>query len=255
MRAILLVAGRGTRLAPLTDECPKCLVPWRGRPILAHAVDALARCGIKDVTLVSGYRPDQLAPLGMQTRHNPEFATTNMVYSLFCAEDLLEGDDVLVVYGDIVFRPRLVSSLIESDAPISVVVDRSWKRLWEMRMGDPLADAETLRLDSRGYIREIGRRPESYDEIEGQYVGLIRFSRVVLPELRLFWHRLDPECTHDGRRPAQMYMTSFLQALVDAGHPVKAAPVDGGWIEFDSLEDVDAYRRNPELVDAILGPD
>ncbi len=222
---------------------------------MAHAIDALAQCGIQDVTLVCGYKPDQLAAFGLRMRHNPDYATTNMVHSLFCAEDLLEGDDVLVVYGDIVFRPRLVSSLVDEDAFISVVVDRSWKRLWEMRMGDPLADAETLRLDPRGFIREIGKRPRSYEEIEGQYVGLIRFSRDALPLIRGFWHNLDPDGAHDGRRPAQMYMTSFLQALVDAGHPAKAACVDGGWIEFDTLEDVDAYQANPGLVDSILGTD
>src|SRR6185436_13431111 len=107
MKVIVLAAGQGIRLRPLTDQVPKCMVPFRGKPILVHLLEILRKGGVDDVTVVTGYRADAVAALGVPTRHNPDFASTNMVGSLFCAEDLLEGDDVLVVYGDILFRPSV----------------------------------------------------------------------------------------------------------------------------------------------------
>jgi choline kinase len=201
MIAVILAAGRGTRLRPLTDAIPKALVPFRGKPILAHAVEALRRGGVTDVAVVTGYRADRIAALapelGVVMRHNSRFASTNMVASLFCAEDLMQDDDLLVVYGDIVFRPAIVASLREDDAPFAVAVNVRWRELWALRMRDPLVDAETLKLDAAGHIVEIGKTPRSYDEVQGQYMGLIRIGRDALPAVRAFYHSLDRGGTFD----------------------------------------------------------
>ena len=106
--------------------------------------------------------------------HNPRYADTNMVASLMCARAAFDGaDDVLIAYGDIVYEPRLVEAVRATRSDVGVVVDRQWRRLWELRMEDPLADAETLRLDADGFLVELGRQPERAADIEGQYVGLV----------------------------------------------------------------------------------
>ena len=91
MRAIILAAGEGTRLRPHTLDRPKCLVPLAGRPLLAWQADALRRAGVSDITVVTGYRADQVAALGFATVHNDRFRETNMVASLMCARALLDG--------------------------------------------------------------------------------------------------------------------------------------------------------------------
>ena len=85
MRAIILAAGEGTRLRPHTLDRPKCLVPLAGRPLLAWQADALRRAGVDDITVVTGYRADQVATLGFATVHNDRFRETNMVASAMCA--------------------------------------------------------------------------------------------------------------------------------------------------------------------------
>lgn len=246
MKAIILAAGQGTRLKPLTDAIPKCLVPFKGRPILDHILLSLHQAGISDVTVVTGYRSDAVAARGIPTRHNPDFASTNMVHSLFCAEDLLEGDDVLVVYGDIVFRSGLVQELSRERAPISIAVNTRWRELWQLRMSDPLADAETLKLDAEGNIVELGKKACSYGEIQGQYTGLIRIAHEALPRVRSFYHGLDRKQLYDGKNFRNMFMTSFLQEIIDHLMPVKAVLIDGGWVEIDSIEDLRAYETLPE---------
>lgn len=243
MRAIILAAGEGTRLRPHTLDRPKCLVELAGRPLLAYQMASLEAAGIHDIAIVTGYRADQLIPYGRPTRHNDEYASTNMVASLMAATDLLDGtDDVLIAYADIVYEPRVVAELCRSREPMCTTVDRQWLRLWRLRNEDPLLDAETLKLNARGDIVELGRKPRSLADIQAQYMGLILARAEVARTLPLVYSNLDPEATYDGKPKPRMYMTSFLQWLIDHGQPVHAVPVDGGWFEVDSVSDLELYE-------------
>jgi choline kinase len=203
----------------------------------------LRRCGITDVTIVTGYRAEAIEALGYPTRHNAAYDRTNMVASLMCAADLLDGsDDCVIAYADIVYERRVLEPLLACPEPRCITVDRQWRRLWELRSEDPLADAETLRLDERGNVIELGKKPESLDEIEGQYMGLIKVGAQAAPELVGIYEALDPDARYDGKDVPNMYMTSFLQHLVDLGRPLRAVPVEGGWLEVDTVEDLDHYN-------------
>lgn len=244
MRAVILAAGEGNRLRPYTNGQPKCLARLAGTPLLVHQTETLRDAGITDVTIVTGYRADQIAALGYATRHNPDYASTNMVASLMYAADLLDGgDDVLIAYGDIVYELRVIEALRAGHGPLCTIVDQSWLTLWRVRHDDPLADAETLKLDQAGNIREIGRKATSYDDIEGQYIGLTRVRADTAPALIAAYRRLQENAYPDGRAVAGMYMTDFLQHLIDRGMSVRPVLIDGGWLEVDSASDLDLYNR------------
>lgn len=244
MKAIVLAAGQGTRLMPLTQDRPKCLVSLRGIPLLEYQLEVLREQGIDDVVVVTGYRAEALGAYGLRTVKNEKFATTNMVHSLFCAEKELQGD-VVLCYGDIIYEPRVLASLQEAPGDIAVVVDRGWQALWQLRMEDVLADAETMKINEKGHITELGKKPRSLDEIQGQYIGLVRFSERILPEVRKIYRGLDRNAQYDGKSFSQMYMTSFLQILAGRGLPLHAAEVNHGWLEVDTLRDKEAYERLP----------
>ena len=106
---------------------------------------------------------------------NPEFESTNMVYSLWCARQHFEGGFVLS-YGDIVYRPEVLDAVLAGHGPVDVAVDLAWAGYWGQRFADPLSDAETMRLTRDGRIESLGQRPRSLGEIQGQYIGLSRFS-------------------------------------------------------------------------------
>jgi choline kinase len=244
MRAIILAAGEGQRLRPHTLDRPKCLVELAGAPLLFHQLASLRSAGVDDVTLVTGYRAECLESLGLPTRHNPDFDRTNMVASLMCAADRLDGgDDVLVAYADIVYEPRVVAPLLGCSKRCAITIDTEWQRLWRLRLDDPLEDAETLRLAGNGDVIELGHRPRNLDEIEGQYMGLIKLSAAFAPRLVEIHAGLDPERRYDGKDLPNMYMTSFLQHLIDSGHPVRAVLVRGGWLEVDTLRDLEVYAE------------
>lgn len=244
MRAVVLAAGEGNRLRPHTLDRPKCMVELLGYPLVKWQLDTLRGAGIEDITLVTGYRAEMLRKLGVATRHNPEFASTNMVHTLMCARDLLDGeDDVLVAYSDIVYERRVLDAILGSDAPVSTTIDSNWQSLWCSRNENPLVDAETLRVDEDSNIIELGRKPTSLQQIEGQYMGLTKIRADHVCMLLEHYCSLDREAVYDGKDFVNMYMTSFLQSLIDSGHPVRAVRVAGGWLEIDSSADLALYER------------
>lgn len=236
MRLIILAAGQGTRLQPLTEARPKCLVPLAGRPWLEWQLEAVREAGIamKDVVLVGGYRAEQLRAFGVDVVVNPAYATTNMVQSLFCA-DALFGDACVVSYGDILYTPQILQALLANRDPVAVVVDRQWRSYWQQRFADPLQDAESLRMDEVGRILSIGQRVSDVREIQAQYIGLTAFRGAGIEALRTTFA--------SARAKARLFMTDLLQHMIDAGHAVSAVPVDGGWLEVDSLRDLELAER------------
>ena len=142
LKAIILAAGEGSRLRPYTDDRPKCMVEVEGVSLLDRQLAVLASESIEKVILIGGYRAEMLQRPGIELRTNPRYAETNMVWTLFCAEDDLEGD-VLLCYGDIVYSRDILEKVLQSDADIAVAIDMDWESYWRARNEDPLDDAET----------------------------------------------------------------------------------------------------------------
>ncbi len=242
-RAVILAAGFGSRLRPLTDRHPKCLTPLAGKTLLERQRAVLAGADIMDVTIVAGHMAETLRLPGIAHIVNVDYARTNMVSSLFCARHLFDGSrDLLVVYGDIVFEPRVLASLLSARYEVSVVVDRGWLDLWSLRMEDPLADAETMKIGADGRIKELGKSPRSLADIEGQYIGLIRLSAAAQGRICQFYDALTPDGSYIGKDKANMFMTTFIQMLIDNDFDVGPAFVQNGWLEVDSIADLEAYE-------------
>lgn len=237
LKAIILAAGEGTRLRPYTLDRPKCLVEVDGLSLLDRQLAVLATEAIHPIILIGGYRVEMLKRPGIESRINPRYAETNMVWTLFCAEDDLEGD-VLLCYGDIVYSREVLQALLKSKADISVAIDLEWESYWRARNENPLEDAETLKLYPDGRIYELGQKAKSLSEIEGQYMGLIKLSvnginafKQVFYDARMAGNLLD-------KSVEKAYMTDLLQAVINSGYPVHSVPVQGGWVEVDTVRDL-----------------
>jgi choline kinase len=244
MNTIILSAGQGTRLRPHTDELPKCMVPLAGKPLLHWQLETLRACGINEnIVVVGGYRADKISAPGTHLIHNQRYATTNMVATLFCAREfMLPGKDLLITYGDIVFEPPVLATLLACNAEIAIAADLSWRKLWELRMDDPLSDAETFRMDSSGRILELGKKPGSYADVQAQYMGLIKVRGDCVAHFTAAYDTMDRSITYDGKNFDNMYMTSYIQHLIDSEWEARAALVDNGWLEVDATNELEMYQ-------------
>jgi choline kinase len=241
-KAVILAAGVGSRLMPLTSDRPKGMVALMGLPMLARQIAVLRAGGVEDITVVGGYRIDCLDALGLPVIANPGYDSTNMVESLMRARSLFDGEhDVIMAYGDIVYEPRVLAVLLQTPGEVVVTADLGWQRLWSARMEDYASDVESFRLRADGGLAELGKRPGSLAEVEAQYIGLVRFPAACHARLLAFYDGLDREARYDGQPFQKMYMTSFIQQLVDRGWDVRPAFIENGWLEVDSVEDLRRY--------------
>ena len=238
---VMLCAGQGTRLRPLTDLVPKCMVKYKGRAIIDYTLSVLTSAGLRNITLVTGYKSDVLIRPGVHYVHNQNYNTSNMVESLFCALRNMknDGQNLIVSYSDIIYNETVLRELINAvGADILVVIDTDWLQLWRQRMDDPLSDAETLKIDENGYISEIGRKPKSYEDIHGQYIGLTKFTAHGVHILKETFNGLDKGKEYDGKTIDHMYMTSLLQIMIDNGVKIQPVFISGGWTEIDCVGDL-----------------
>lgn len=252
MKALILAAGRGSRLRPYTKDMPKCLTELGGMTLIERQLRTLRAGGIDDIVLVTGFEGRQLVLPGTRRIHNARWQRTNMVESLFAAESEFD-DDMIVSYGDIVYEPRILDAILASPHDTSVAVDRAWRAYWARRFDDPLSDAESLRTDGYGRIVDIGAPVDGLDAIDARYMGLLRFRGNGVEALR------DARAQLGSRRRAwmnhrpveQAYMTDLLMEMILMGTPVHAVPVDGGWLEVDTVADYEKLARDFETGDIV----
>ncbi|HJM49884.1 MAG TPA: phosphocholine cytidylyltransferase family protein [Alphaproteobacteria bacterium] len=243
MIGIILAAGRGSRMGSLTDNQPKCLTELAGRSLLDWQLTALGAAGIEQIVVVRGYYREALSGPGYDVRDNERWADSNMVVTLTAADDVLRRDDCLVSYSDIVYHPDAVCALAADRHDVAIAYDRHWQALWQGRFEDPLADAEIFR-QRRGRLLEIGARTARADEIEGQYMGLLKFTPAGWQGVSELLAGL-AEAERD-----RLDMTALLSRLLAAGTAIGAVAVEGSWCEVDSETDLRFYQEKIAAAEA-----
>jgi len=255
MRALILAAGRGSRMGALGDERPKCLIELAGRPLLDRQLAALRRGGVDEIGIVRGYRADVLEVPGLSCFENKRWTETNMVMSLVAAAPWLRSTPVIVSYTDIFYCSALVRGLVNAPGKLVISYDRAWRRLWMRRFSDPLWDAETFRIDASGELLEIGGKTRKIEDIEGQYMGLLKFTPTAWTGVEALLATLD-QPTRD-----HLDITGLLRRLLAAKIiSISTFGTDGQWGEIDNPADVDLYEsmvRDHELMleDPFMAPD
>lgn len=235
MKAIILAAGRGSRIGNLTEENPKCLLEVGGKRLIDWQLEAISKSGIKEVGVVVGYMAEKIKIEKIKYFFNKDWNKTNMLGSLKCASEWLKQDDCFITYSDIIYPPETVSKLLNDNrADISISYNVDWHELWKKRFKNPLDDAEILKIDSNGFLTEIGGKTTEISQIEGQYMGLLKITpngwsiiKNSIGNNEVFWERLD--------------MTSLLGRLVKQGIKISTVPIKNNWYEIDTKHDIDLY--------------
>jgi L-glutamine-phosphate cytidylyltransferase len=248
LNSIILAAGEGKRLKPLTNTIPKCLVSLFGQTLLQRQIDLFKQTNILDISVVTGYHSNKIKSNDITIFENPNFHITNMIETLFCAkEKLLES--TIISYSDIIFEKSVLDKLIESKYDISIIVDLGWREYWESRFETPLDDAESLLIDDDGFLAEIGQKVDRFDKIQGQYIGLMKFQNNGIKYLKNSYERAKKQ-SEIGQNPlnsklpfAKSYMTDLLNQMIIDGCNLRVIPITHGWLELDSYDDYLLYEK------------
>lgn len=237
MKAILLSAGQGRRLLPLTRSVPKCLLPVEGeRTLLELQLGALQTCGIRSVVIMVGFGAEQVekhvalqAPPGMEvrTRYNPFFATTENLITCWLAVTEM-AEDFVLLNGDTLFEPAVLARLLAApSAPITLAIDHK-DRYDEDDMKVELREGRRLRAVSKTLDPRMSH---------GESIGLMLFRE---EGAKAFATALAASVRN--RETHARYYLSVLHELATQ-RPVETVSIDGlWWSEIDSPDDLAAVR-------------
>lgn len=236
MKAIILAAGRGSRMGARTADGPKCLTVLAGRTLLSRQWEALTGAGAGEIGIVRGYRADRIDVPGAAYFENPRWEQTNMVQSLRAADDWLKADACIVSYGDIVYSASAARRLMDCPGDIAITYDPNWLALWSARFESPLSDAETFRTADDGRLVEIGGKAANIEQVRGQYMGLLKFTPRGWQTVSNYLATLEPSAVD------RLDMTGLLSRLLATGARIDTVPISDRWFEVDSERDLALYE-------------
>jgi choline kinase len=234
--AIILSAGKGSRLLPLTADRPKCLIEFAGRSLLEWQLDALARNGIERITIVTGFRSDLVDAVaasrpGVSTLFNPFYHVADNLGSVWMARSAFDRD-TLLLNGDTLISPELVAAVLQgATAPISVTVDEK-----------PAYDADDMKVwrDRDGLLRRIGKTLTP-DETNAESIGLLAFQG----EGRSLFTDMVERTMHTPAGTASWYL-KVIDTLAPTGEVGTVGIMGQRWAEVDFPADLDGARTLTE---------
>lgn len=238
--AIILAASRGTQLAQLTADRPKCMLDVRGEPILKRLTRSLSSVGIQRITAVIGYCHEAVTIPGLDKVINSAYALTGEITSLICAVHKLQGE-CIICYGDILFRDYILSVLLSTPGDIVLVVDSNVPEKVVKRSPD-------LVLCTLSYNRDyLDDRPVELismsstlerNEACGEWIGLVKLStygsKLIQTEL---------SAMHSDGSYLSASLPDLFNRLVDHGHTLKVVYITGHWLDVNDAFDL-AKARN-----------
>lgn len=241
MKAIIIGAGRGKRLMPLTDGLPKCMLKLGDKRVLDWILDSLSGSGIRDVVFIGGYEIRKVRDRYPHLRfcHNTDWPNNNILTSLFCAQGEMDRPFV-ASYSDIVYRGDVVATLMQSEADICLAVDTDWRRRYVGRVLHPESEAEKVTVENDRVVR-VGKHLDP-DEAWGEFIGLAKFSERGAAVIRTVYNetvdRYQDRPFHQATSIQKAYLTDMIQELIDRGYAVHKTEIKGGWMELDTDEDL-----------------
>ena len=231
MKAIILAAGVGSRIKPLTDNCPKSLLKVGGNTILEMMVSHIQDCGINDIIFVVGYLKEQIKDY-INTKFpdlnaifvtNDKYAETNTGYSLMLAKDLIQDSGFIKFDADVVFDKEILKKLIESEHENRLCIDKNIN-----------LDGEEIKviIDNQHRIVKANKTVHPKDAV-GESIGIEKISKdtatLLFKELELMMR---------DKKNHQEYYEAAYERLIEKNVPFHALDISGlRWVEIDTHED------------------
>lgn len=236
--AIVLAASRGEELRELTEHQPKTMVKIQGTPILAHIVDAYNAVGIKDITVVRGYKKEAVTLPNLTYLDNNDFAETGELDSLHKALVARKGltKDLIISYGDVLFNKYIPQALCQENEDFVVFVDSDWQSQSSYdRLGGfaecSLPNSKKA-FNTKIYLKQLGDMV-SRGHTHGVWMGFLKVSPTGSAKLQTILATMmaDPANRKAG-------IPHLLQELLNRHEPIRVLYTVGHWLDINSLDDV-----------------
>jgi choline kinase/protein-L-isoaspartate O-methyltransferase len=255
MKAIILAAGEGSRLGKIAKGRPKCLIDIEDNTLLEIQINTLHDCGIENISIVRGYHGELIDIPGLTYYENDDYAKTNMLHSLFCAQEELT-EDILILYSDIIFEEGVIKRIIESRDDVSIGVLVNWQEALEQRNKPSLEDLEMVYFDAENRVQNISKNLTDEYATKGQFIGIVKCTARGTEVLKRNYFRAK-SCYFDkpfGQSDSfeKAWLTDLLQEMSEIGVPLHCTIIERGWMEIDTPEDYDRVLKDTNFVRSLV---
>jgi choline kinase len=239
MKAVILAAGIASRLRPLTDHTPKCLLEVGTKSLLQRTIDALLANNMNDIVIVTGYLHERIEnfvidhypALKVAYIYNEQYASTNNIYSLWLTKEAVLGTDMLLLDSDILFDSSIIAALLEADYPTCLALNKH-------ELGE---EEIKVILDSDNRIQEISKICTIADAA-GESIGIEKMSNEFV---RLLFAELDRMITE--KQQVHIFYEAAFENVIRQGAPMYALDTTRYFsMELDTVDDfLQAKKRIP----------
>jgi len=249
LNAIILAAGMGKRLGPLTNHIPKCMIKLGRKSLLERAIENLRSCNINDISVVTGYCSNKINFPNITYFKNEQFNATGMNETLFCARKKL-NDSVIILYSDIVYEKKFIQQILNFEGDFGIAVKSKWREAYVGRTDHPYSEAENVVIEN-GKILEIRKNiVESVPrQILAEFLGVVKLSKkgsYIIVEKYDKLLKSHKGKFHNAASLKKAYLTDMIQELIDSGYFIKPIFIDAKWDEIDTTQDL---KRVEQLFD------
>ena len=244
--AIILAAGFGSRLLPLTEDKPKSLIEFGGKTLLERNVEMFKKHGIDDITIITGYKKEKIDLSNINYVENKNFENNSTLASLFYAEEKIQNSTI-ITYSDIIFEEKVLEELMIMKNDIIAVIDAKWKDYWKLRINETISEAtETAVFSTEKIITSIGyKNPQA----NGHFIGLMKLENNGSKKFKELFLKTKQEKIGSKNNLNQelpfekLRIVDLLEGLIKINYPLHALLIDNGWIEFDTINDYNLYSK------------
>jgi choline kinase len=247
MKAIILAAGKGSRLGSVTKNIPKGMLEVFGKTLIERQIEIYRNCGIEDITIVTGYKNEIINYSNVDYILNQNYATTNINESLFCASKKL-NDEVIISYTDIIFEQKIIQQMLEFSGDIGIAVNLNWRKNYEGRNFHPKSEAENVLIENET-ICEIRKNisKNTFNQQIGEFLGIMKLSQKGGKILLKKYNQLKDNhqgSFHTANSLDQAYITDMLQEIINSGYDVRPIKTNGNWAEIDTIQDLQILKKS-----------
>ncbi len=241
MRAIIIAAGRGSRLGSITNNLPKPLVEINGKSILERQILFFNQMGINDIVIVTGYKRNKIKFKNIHYVVNNEYSATEQLFSLMKARDFFTGE-LIISYGDIIYNKRILNKIVSQESSFLLAVDPDWKQSYEERSDNPAMLADFVGLD-KGKVTKFFTNLNKESSIPSRVVEFIGLMKLSPNASRLFLEEYLSMEDLNSNSVKRLKIINFLEILRKSEVDISTFNVQDDWCEIDTVQDLEIARK------------
>jgi len=236
MKAIILAAGRGTRISKITKKKPKCLINIKGKSILSRQISFLKKLKINKIIVIRGYKKKFINYKNIKYIDNKDFKKNEQLGSLLHAKSEF-NDDMLISFSDIIYDFKVLKKIFHSrNGEIILGIDKKWKKRYEFRYDHPYQQADKIQLGKKNEVLKIGKSLK-LKKTEAEFLGILKLTKKGCKIFMKNYLKISK------KKIKKMQIHDYLNFLIKRNIKINSCNIKGKFMEIDTYNDFKLAKK------------